>query len=114
MIQLEITSPISLHMLKPDSRRALVAACRAALDAQGITRLERRIYRVEWVLYGPWLTAAGRPTENNTDNWTKPLADALAEAGGLGKRGRGDQFFDRDYSVRAVDSDVMRACITLF
>lgn len=113
MIYLEITNPISLHLLKPASRKALIEQCREQLANQGITRLERRVYRVEWVLYGPWLTAAGQPTEANTDNWTKPIADAIAEAGGLGRRGRGDQFLDRDTSLRVVVSDAARACVTL-
>jgi hypothetical protein len=114
VIYLEVTNPASLHKQTPESRKALIEQCRQQLENQGIARLERRAYRVEWVLHGKWFTSTGGPVEANTDNWVKPIADAIAEAGGLGKRGRGDNYLDREYSVRTVSSESARACITLY
>lgn len=112
MIYLEFADPISLHRMNKEARQALIESCRAQLCGQA---LQRKVYRVEWVLYGPWLRwRNGKLGEANTDNWVKPLADIIAEAGGLGKRGRGDQYLDRDYSVKTVDSDTCKATVTLF
>lgn len=96
---LTLPMPASLHS-KHAAREHFLNACQAALNW---APLERRLWRVDVTLYGNWFKADGTPTEANTDNIIKPLLDALADAGGLGKNGRGDCWLDRHLTVCALN-----------
>lgn len=102
MIMLRIAPLPSLHARMPQDRRTeALGYLRATLNGN----LARRPYTVTVCLYGRWNDKRGLPLERNTDNVVKSVLDLLAEAGGLGKRGRGDQFLDRNLTVQAFHTD---------
>lgn len=100
MITFQITIPPGLHA-KPD-RAAIVAEIQQALAGRFVPK---RRYRTEIVLYGKWDDSKGNPSERNFDNVAKTLFDAMAEAFGFGKRGRGDQWLDRRGSWDCVHQE---------
>lgn len=110
MIPLTIPLPAGLHQ-QPD-RAAIVAQIKTALYGRHVPR---RRYRCEIVLTGPWDKANGEPREIDTDNILKTLFDAMAEAFGFGKRGRGDCWFNRKFSLDTVHSlDTSLASVVLW
>lgn len=110
MIHLVLHNVPTLHRKDADARAALVAEIKALLR----TPLERRIYHVCLDLYGDWFRSNGVPRTNNVDNSLKCLLDCLAEAGGLGMNGRGDEFLDRDFGhIRAHQCETDYVEITL-
>jgi len=107
---LDIPNPPTLHRPNPHERERLVQLVRDQLDGP----LQRKLWVVSFDLYGKWFKSNGEPTENNTDNCVKALLDIIAEAGGLGKRGRGDCWLDRRMGhVRAHSAEDARAVVEL-
>ncbi len=97
MIHLTIPAPRSSH-----AREDRAVTVQHILDAMGGRPVAKQRWRVEFVLRGCWDSAAGRPLEKNTDRVVQVLLDAMAEAFGYGTKGRGDNWLDRDYTVKAI------------
>lgn len=108
MIYLELHSVPGLHQLTKASRLALAQACRDQLLGQGIEHLEKRVYRVEYVIHGDYYRN-GEPRRRDGDNIAYALSNAIATAGGID-----DKWLTRDYGVKVEQSDHERACITLY
>lgn len=100
MITFQIAIPPGLHA-KPD-RAAIVAEIQQALAGRFVPK---RRYRTEIVLYGKWDKANGEPASRDSDNILKTLFDAMSEAFGFGKRGRGDEYLNRRGSWECVHQD---------
>jgi hypothetical protein len=98
--------PPGLH--QQPKREPIIAAIR-----QQVPFALKMRYRVTFRLYANWNKANGDPRELNTDNITKTLFDAMAEAWNFGKKGRGDCWLDRRYSVETYESENHRADVTL-
>jgi hypothetical protein len=107
---LEIDNPPTLHRPNREERARLVQVITDQLGGP----LERKLWAVSFDLYGNWFDSTGKPRENNTDNCVKCLLDMIAEAGGLGKVGRGDCWLDRRIGrIWAYQAETARAVITL-
>lgn len=89
----------------------MIANMKAQLTRWGA--LTKRPYSVHIHLMGDWFLPDGTPRERNTDNAVKVLLDCLAEAAGFGRRGRGDQWLDRDLRVTCAQHGTEAARITL-
>lgn len=107
---LVIPNPHSLHRRNAAERAVVLEVVRSQLGGP----LERRLYRVGFAFYGPFFKANGEPTTVNIDNFVKPILDILAEAGGLGRNGQGDEYLDRICTGWTVEqADECRAVVTL-
>lgn len=107
---LEIDNPPTLHRPNREERERLVQVVRDQLGGP----LERKLWHLTFDFYGNWYKSSGEPRENNVDNCLKALLDIIAEAGGLGLRGRGDCWLDRRIErVHAHQADTARAVVTL-
>lgn len=112
MMHLTIYAAPSLHGKQSQARRDLLDSCRAALMGRTFARV---LHNVTISFRGDWFRPNGKPRERNADNVFKLLADCLAEAGDLGKRGRGDQHLTNgnvSWSVEQSDIEIIEITIT--
>lgn len=91
----------SRHNRSAELREALKQAIAEQLGGQLPMKRE---YHTEIVFRGDWRKENGEPRERDGDSPVIPLFDALAEAFGFGKNGRGDCWLNHNFCVR-VEQD---------
>lgn len=91
-------------------RAAISAAVKEAM--RGKLLVPRR-YNLTFTFHGHWDCANGEPRERDPDSVVTLLFDAIAEHGGLGKRGRGDRWLNRNYRVQTFQFELETVIIDL-
>lgn len=111
VIHLWVPGTPSRHERDKDLRHAYSEGVRVAMQG---TTLAKRVYRVEFTVYGHWFKPDGTPLARDADSVITVLLDAIAEHGGLGARGRGDQWLNRDYSVKVIEAPMEAVDVRLY
>jgi len=73
----------------------------------------KRMYHTEIVFRGNFFKPNGEPRERDGDSPVIPLFDALAEAFGFGKNGRGDQWLSYSFCVKVEQDSSESVEVTL-